>query len=40
MDPPIMLQVDHFRVKYDGHPPLFMTLIVNKFFLNNRMLDS
>jgi hypothetical protein len=21
VDPPIMLQEDHFRVQYDGHPP-------------------
>jgi hypothetical protein len=30
MDPPIMLQDDHFRVQYDGHPPFFMTLLINK----------
>jgi hypothetical protein len=40
MDPPIMLQVDHFRVQYDGHPPLFMSLLVNNKCLNNCMLDS
>jgi hypothetical protein len=40
MDPPIMLQVDHFRVQYDEHPPFFMTLIMNKKSLNNCMLDS
>jgi hypothetical protein len=40
MDPPIMLQADHFRVQYDGHPPFFMTLLVNNKCLNNCMLDS
>jgi hypothetical protein len=40
MNPPIMLQAYHFRVQYDGHPPLFMTLLVNKKCLNNCMLDS
>jgi hypothetical protein len=40
MDPPIMLQADHFRVQYDEHPPFFMTLIMNKKSLNNCMLDS
>jgi hypothetical protein len=40
MDPPIMLQPDHFRVRYDEHPPFFMTLIMNNKSLNNRMLDS
>jgi len=30
IDPPIILQVDHFRVYYDGHPPFFMTLLINK----------
>jgi len=38
MDPPIMLQVDHFSVQYDGHPPLFMTLFINSKFPNNYML--
>jgi hypothetical protein len=40
MEPPIMLQVDHFRVQYDGYPPVFMTLLINNKFLNNCMLDS
>jgi hypothetical protein len=40
MDPPIMLQADHFRVQYDEHPPFFMTLIMNNKSLNNCMLDS
>ena len=35
-----MLQADHFRVQYDGHPPFFMTLLVNDKCLNNCMLDS
>jgi hypothetical protein len=35
-----MLQIDHFRVQYDGHPPFFMTLLVNNKCLNNCMLDS
>jgi hypothetical protein len=40
MDPPIMLQADHFRVQYDGHPPFFMSLQMNNKCLNNCMLDS
>ena len=40
MDPPIMLQENHFRVQYDGHLPFFMTLLVNNKCLNNCMLDS
>jgi hypothetical protein len=40
MDLTIMLQDDHFRVQYDEHPPLFMTLIMNNKSLNNCMLDS
>jgi hypothetical protein len=40
MDPPIMLQADHFRVQYDEHPSFFMTLIMNNKSLNNCMLDS
>jgi hypothetical protein len=40
MDPPIMLQDDHFRVQYDEHPPFFMTLVMNNKCLNNCMLDS
>jgi hypothetical protein len=40
MDPPIMLQDDHFRVLYDEHPPFFMTLLMNNKCLNNCMLDS
>jgi hypothetical protein len=40
IDPPIMLQADHFRVQYDEHPPFFMTLIMNNKSLNNCMLDS
>jgi hypothetical protein len=35
MDPPIMLQADHFRVQYDEHPPFFMTLLMNNKCLNN-----
>jgi hypothetical protein len=35
-----MLQADHFRVQYDGHPPFFMTLLINNKCLNNCMLDS
>jgi hypothetical protein len=34
-----MLQEDHFRVQYDGHPPFFMTLLINNKCLNNCMLD-
>jgi hypothetical protein len=40
MDPPIMLQADHFRVQYDEHSPFFMTLLMNNKSLNNCMLDS
>jgi hypothetical protein len=40
MDPPIMLQDDHFRVQYDEHPPFFMTLLINNKCLNKCMLDS
>jgi hypothetical protein len=40
MDPPIMLQADHFRVQSDEHPPFFMTLLMNNKSLNNCMLDS
>jgi hypothetical protein len=40
MDPPIMLQADHYRVQYDEHPPFFMTLLMNNKCLNNCMLDS
>jgi hypothetical protein len=39
MDPLIILQADHFRVQYDGHPPFFMNLLINNKFLNNCMLD-
>ena len=40
IDPPIMFQADHFRVLYNGHPPFFMSLLVNNKCLNNCMLDS
>jgi hypothetical protein len=40
MDPPIMLQVDHFRVQYVENPPFFMTLVMNNKSLNNCMLDT
>jgi hypothetical protein len=40
IDPPIMLQADHFRVQYDDHPPFFMSLHVTNKHLNNYMLDS
>jgi hypothetical protein len=40
MDPPIMLHTDHFRVQYDGHPPFFMTFLINNKCLNNCMFDS
>jgi hypothetical protein len=39
MDPPIMLQVDHFRVQYGENPPFFMILTMNDKNLNNCMLD-
>jgi hypothetical protein len=40
MDPPIMLQVDHFRIQYGENPPFFMTLTMNGKSLNNCMLDT
>jgi hypothetical protein len=40
MDPPIMLQVEHFRINYDEDPPFFMTLMMNNKYLNNCMLDT
>jgi hypothetical protein len=40
MDPPIMLQYDHFRVQYGENPPFFMTLAMNNKNLNNFMLDT
>jgi hypothetical protein len=40
MDPPIMLQADHFRVQYGENPPFFMTLTMNGKNLNNCMLDT
>jgi hypothetical protein len=40
MDPPIMLQADHFRVQYGENPPFIMTLIMNSKILNNCMLDT
>jgi hypothetical protein len=36
----LCLQAEHFRVKYDGHPPFFMTLLINNKCINNCMLDS
>jgi hypothetical protein len=39
MDPPIMLQADHFRIQYGENPPFFMTLMMNNKYLNNCMLD-
>jgi hypothetical protein len=40
MDPPIMLQADHFRVQYGENPPFFMNLTMNNKYLNNCMLDT
>jgi hypothetical protein len=40
VDPPIMLQANHFRPQYDEHPPFFISLQVNNKLLNNCMLDS
>jgi hypothetical protein len=40
IDPPIILQAYHSRVQYDGNPPFFMTLLINRKLLNNCMLDS
>jgi hypothetical protein len=39
VDPPIMLQANHFRPKYNEHPHFFMSLQVNNKLLNNYMLD-
>jgi hypothetical protein len=39
MDPPIMLQADHFRIQYGENPPFFMTLMMKIKYLNNCMLD-
>jgi hypothetical protein len=40
VDPPIMLQENHFRIHYSANPPLFMTLAMNNKYLNNCMLDT
>jgi hypothetical protein len=40
MDPPIMLQDDHFRVQYKENPHFFMTLIMKDKSLKNCMLDT
>jgi hypothetical protein len=40
MDPPIMLQAGHFKVKYGENPPFFMTLEMNGKSINNYMLDT
>ena len=40
MEPPIMLQVDHFKVQYGENPHFFMTLAMNGKNLNNCMLDT
>jgi hypothetical protein len=40
VDPPIMLQANHFRPQYDEHPPFFISLQMNNKLLNNCMLDS
>jgi hypothetical protein len=40
MDPPIMLQENHFRIHYGDNPPFFMTLAMNNKYLNNCMLDT
>jgi hypothetical protein len=40
VDPPIMLQANHFRPHYDEHPPFYISLQMNNKCLNNCMLDS
>jgi hypothetical protein len=40
VDPPIMLQANHFRIHYGENPPFFMTLAMNNKYLNNCMLDT
>jgi hypothetical protein len=37
--PPIILQIDHFRVQYGENLPFFMMLTMNGKNLNNFMLD-
>jgi hypothetical protein len=39
MNPPIMLQVDHFRIQYGENPPFFMNLMMNNKYPNNCILD-
>jgi hypothetical protein len=40
MDPPIMLQANHFRPQYDENPSLFISLQIKYKLLNSCMLDS
>jgi hypothetical protein len=40
MDPPIMLQANHFRPHYDEHPLVYISLQMNNKHLNRCMLDS
>jgi hypothetical protein len=40
VDPPVMLQANHFRPHYDEHPPFYISLQMNNKSLNNCMLDS
>jgi hypothetical protein len=35
-----MLQANHRRVQYDGHPPLFMSLLMIKNVLTNVFLTQ
>jgi hypothetical protein len=39
VDPPIMLQTNHFKPKYDKNPPLFISLQMKNKFLNNCMIN-
>jgi hypothetical protein len=40
VEPPIMLQANHFRIHYWENPPFFMTLAMNNKYLNNCLLDT
>jgi hypothetical protein len=40
VDPPVMLQANHFRIHYGENPSFFMTLTMNNKYLNNCMLDT
>jgi hypothetical protein len=39
VDPPIMLQANHFKIHYAENPPFFMNLMMNNKYLYNCMMD-